>query len=265
MKALLAIVCLVLLSVVASSVFAQSARLAPALELKDLQDKTLRLADYRGRIVLVNFWATWCPPCRKEIPELIKWQRTYRDRGLQVIGVTYPPQTRSEVKRFTRRVRVNYPIALGTKETKVLFSASEALPVTVVLDKEGRVHSVIEGIVFEDEFDAQIKPLLSSPQGTGGTPQTKPTRPRVQKKTIVVNSEGYEPTNVSLRGGVPARLTFIREVDEGCGTEIVIPAYGINRPLPLNVPVVVSFTPTRSGRFKLTCGMDMFRGSLVVR
>ena len=255
----------VFLSVAPSSVFAQSATLAPVLELKDLHNQNLRLADYRGRIVLVNFWATWCPPCRKEVPEMIKWQRTYRDRGLQVIGVTYPPQTRSEVIRFTRRARVNYPIALGTKETKTFFTASEALPVTVVIDKEGRVHSVIEGIVFEDEFDTQIKPLLSSQQGDVGTPQAKPKRPRLQRATIVVNSEGYEPTNVRLRRGVPARLTFIRKVNEGCGTEIVIPAYGINRPLPLNVPVVVSFTPTRSGRFKLTCGMDMFRGSLVVR
>ena len=83
--------------------------------------------------------------------------------------------------------------------------------------------------------------------------------------TVYVDADGYRPTNVVLRRGIPTRLTFIRTLAEGCGTEIVIPALGINRPLPLNVPVVVSFTPNKSGRFKLTCGMDMFRGSLIVR
>jgi plastocyanin domain-containing protein len=67
------------------------------------------------------------------------------------------------------------------------------------------------------------------------------------------------------RRGVPARLTFIRRVAQGCGTEIVIPAYNINRQLPLNVPVVVSFTPNSAGRIKITFGMDMFRGALIVR
>jgi thiol-disulfide isomerase/thioredoxin len=239
--------------------------MAPALELTDLQGQRLRLADYKGRIVLLNFWATWCPPCRTEIPELVKWQQEYGGRGLQVIGITYPPQTRSEVGRFARKTKMNYPIALGTKANKALFTSSEALPVTVVIDTEGRVHGVIEGIVFADEFDAQIKPLLFKQQGTVTTRQPKPKRRRVQKATIIVNSEGYKPKNLRLRRGVSARLTFIRKAPEGCGTEIVIPAYGVNRPLPLNVPIVVSFTPTRSGRFKLTCGMDMFRGSLVVR
>ena len=247
--------------------FAQTTTTVPSLELRDLKGHSLRLADYKGKVVLVNFWATWCPPCRAEIPELVKWQREYRGRGLQIVGVTYPPETLAKVRRFTRKVKVNYPIALGTKATKRLFTTSETLPMTVVIDSEGSVREVIEGVVFTEEFDQKIKPLL--PNQTRKLATTTRLRKRssiqLQRATILVDAEGFRPTNIKLRRGVPARLTFIRKVAEGCGTEIVIPAYGIHRSLLLNVPIVISFTPNKSGRFKLTCGMDMFRGTIVVQ
>lgn len=141
-------------------VLAQGSANAPSLQFRDLQGRSVRLAEYRGKVVLVNFWATWCLPCRAEIPELVRWQREYRNRGLQIIGITYPPETRSEVRRFTQKARVNYPIALGTKATKLLFTPSETLPMTVVIDSKGNVHDVIEGVIFPEEFDQKIKPLL---------------------------------------------------------------------------------------------------------
>lgn len=247
--------------------FAAQAQHAPDLKLKNLQGHSFQLTDYKSKVVLVNFWATWCPPCRTEIPELVKWQRQYRSRGLQVIGITYPPQTLAEVRRFARGKKVNYPIALGTKETKSLFTNSDTLPVTVVIDREGNVRKAIEGIVFPEEFYADVKPLLASGPWLQSrtTSALKKNSSNTQRATIVVNSEGYQPANVVLRRGVRARLTFIRKSAAGCGTEIVVPAYGINRPLPLNVPVVVTFTPKATGRIKITCGMDMFRGSLIVR
>jgi thiol-disulfide isomerase/thioredoxin len=248
------------LSVVA---FAQTTVPAPSLELKDLGGRPLRLGDFQGKVVLLNFWATWCPPCRTEIPELVKWQRRYRNQGLAVIGITYPPQTRSEVRRFTRKAKVNYPVALGTEKTKRVFTSSETLPTTIVIDSEGHIRDVIEGIVFPEEFAQKIEPLLVRNLTT--TKVAKRNSNNLQRATIYVDAEGYRPTDVVLRRGIPTRLTFIRRAAQGCGTEIVIPAYGINRPLPLNVPVVVSFTPNKSGRFKLTCGMDMSRGSLIVK
>lgn len=133
---------------------------APQLTIKDLKGRDVRLSDYKGKVVLVNFWATWCPPCLKEIPDLIKLQRDYGDRSLQVIGVTYPPQKLAEVRRFVRRAKVNYPVALGTEKTKLLFSSSEALPMTVVIGTDGRIRDIIEGILLPEEIEQKIKPLL---------------------------------------------------------------------------------------------------------
>jgi thiol-disulfide isomerase/thioredoxin len=244
-----------------------SAQSAPALQLKTIDGRAFNLSDYKGKVMLLNFWATWCPPCRQEIPELIKYQREYRRSGLQVVGVTYPPESLSRVRRFARRTRMNYPIALGTKETKLLFASTETLPMTVIIDAQGNLSDVIEGIIYRDEFDEKVKPLLSATR----VPEAQRDRTsqnrsqKVQTRTIIVNTEGYQPSAIRLRRGVPARLTFIRRAAEGCGTEVVIPAYKINRPLPLNTPVLVEITPNRSGRFKFTCGMNMFRGAIVVR
>ena len=154
-------VIILLLLLAPEGALAQPPRPAPALKLKDIQGRTFRGRDYKGKVVLINFWATWCPPCRTEIPELVKWQREYRRHCLQIIGITYPPQTLSEVRRFTRKTKVNYTIALGTKATKLLFTESETLPMTVVIDRAGNVREVIEGVIFPEEFNEKIKPLLS--------------------------------------------------------------------------------------------------------
>lgn len=133
-----------------------------ALQLRDIHGRTLSLSDYKGKVVLINFWATWCIPCRAEIPDLIKLQRQYRDQGLRIVGITLPPEKVSEVRAYARKLKMNYRIAMGTKATKTLFTASETLPMTVVIDSKGKVRDVIEGILYSDEFDQKVKPLLSA-------------------------------------------------------------------------------------------------------
>jgi thiol-disulfide isomerase/thioredoxin len=139
---------------------------APALALKDLRGRSLRLDSYRGKVVLLNFWATWCPPCRAEMPALIRMQRRYHGQGLRVIGITYPPQQKGEVRRFVRKLGVNYPIALGAKETMMLFDKSETLPLTIVIDRRGNIRERIEGILLPAEFEQKIKPLLETNPAT---------------------------------------------------------------------------------------------------
>ena len=147
-------------ALLATAALGQKGEKAPAVVLKDLQGRTLRLSSYQGKVVLLNFWATWCPPCRAEMPELVKLQQQYRDQGLQVIGITYPPGQVGKVRRFARKLRVNYPVALGTKATKALFDKSETLPLTIIIDRSGNVRDRIEGILLPEEFEQKVKPLL---------------------------------------------------------------------------------------------------------
>jgi len=145
------------------AVVAQSPSPPISLRLTTIQNRRFSLADYKGKVVLLNFWATWCPPCRQEIPDLIKAQREYRDRGLQIIGITYPPEKVSEVRRFARKLGMNYPVAIGTKASKTQFTSSETLPITIIIDRDGTVRDVTEGIMYPEEFDQKVKPLLSGP------------------------------------------------------------------------------------------------------
>jgi thiol-disulfide isomerase/thioredoxin len=151
---------LAMLLALSVNLYGQGAQKSPPLTMKTLQGRKFKLSDYRGKVVLLNFWATWCPPCGAEMPDLIKMQREYGSKGLQVIGITYPPQEAAEVRRFIRKLKVNYPIALGTQETKALFAQTEVLPLTVVIDRQGNVRELIEGILLPQEFEQKIKPLL---------------------------------------------------------------------------------------------------------
>jgi thiol-disulfide isomerase/thioredoxin len=139
---------------------AQAPRSAPPVVLRDLKGRTVRLTDFKGKVVLLNFWATWCPPCRAEIPELVRWQREYGSKGFQIIGVTYPPTNPRKVRRFLRAFKVTYPVLLGARKTKALFDAGETLPFSVVLDRQGKVREKIEGILLPEEFDEKVKPLV---------------------------------------------------------------------------------------------------------
>ncbi len=149
-----------LLVVFSALVLGQGEKPAPKLKLRDVEGRALRLSDYKGRVVLLNFWATWCAPCRVEMPDLVKWQREYKGKGLQVIGVTYPPEELAEVREFIKSIRVNYPVALGEEQTKAMFDEGDILPVTVVIDKKGMIREVIHGIIFPEEFEHKVKPLL---------------------------------------------------------------------------------------------------------
>lgn len=103
-----------------------------------------------------------------------------------------------------------------------------------------------------------LLPALADYRQTGKNRQVQEARVRITKK-------GFEPKTLALKPEVPARLTFVRETTESCGTEILLKDYGISKPLPLNKPVVIEFTPQKSGEFRFTCGMDMLRGKIIVQ
>jgi hypothetical protein len=104
----------------------------------------------------------------------------------------------------------------------------------------------------------------SAPPGGDGAASTEGGT-NVQTAIVTVGEQGYEPVTVNLRAGIPARITFVRTTDKTCGTEVVFPSLGIKRALPLNEPVVVEFTPAGAGDLAFACGMNMLRGTVVVR
>ena len=94
------------------------------------------------------------------MPDLVRLQREHGKKGLQIIGITYPPENKTRVRRFAKSLKVNYPIILGTREIKARFSSEETLPLTVVINRDGKVSDIISGILLREEFDEKIKPLL---------------------------------------------------------------------------------------------------------
>ncbi|HZB44381.1 MAG TPA: TlpA disulfide reductase family protein [Pyrinomonadaceae bacterium] len=139
---------------------ARSEPRSPPVEVfRDTEGRAVRLKGLRGRVVLLNFWATWCPPCRAEIPELVRLQSEH-GAALQVVGVTHPPERKARVRRLARELKVNYPLVIGTRQTARAFGVGGTLPATVVIDREGKVREVIVGILQPEEFEEKIRPLF---------------------------------------------------------------------------------------------------------
>ncbi len=135
------------------------------------------------------------------------------------------------------------------------------VPVSVGLSAGERV--VSEGSFLLRAESLKLNPAqLTAPAATAEAP---PQKPDEQTARVVLTEKGYQPDSLKLRAGVPARVTFVREVEATCGTEIVLADYGIKKELPLHQPVTVEFTPTKTGEFSFACGMNMLKGKLVVR
>jgi peroxiredoxin len=132
---------------------------APDFRLNDATGKAVKLSDFKGKMVLLNFWATWCGGCKVEIPELIEFQNKYKDRGLEVIGVSTDTDGWKVVKPFVTEKKINYTVLLGDDEICKLYSV-EAMPVTLLIDREGRIAASHEGVVEKSMGESEIKMLL---------------------------------------------------------------------------------------------------------
>ena len=133
---------------------------APQVELSSLEGQRLKLSDFHGRVVLLNFWATWCGPCRAEIPELNKLQRDFEESGLAVVGVSWDDSA-AGVREFQKEIRQDYTVLLGGEDVQAKFEAIRSLPTTYVIDREGRIRQRIIGARDRTQFEAALKPLLN--------------------------------------------------------------------------------------------------------
>jgi thiol-disulfide isomerase/thioredoxin len=138
----------------------QSARPAPEWKLQNLEGKTVRLADFKGKVVLLNFWATWCPPCRAEIPDLIALQKQYADKGLVVIGVSMDQGGPERVASFAKKMAITYPIVMGDSKIDQAYGGIQVLPTTFIIDRKGNVVDGLLGATDRAGFEDKIKPVL---------------------------------------------------------------------------------------------------------
>jgi len=142
--------------------FVRHPDLAPEFALEGLDGKPLSLGSVRGKVVLLNFWATWCGPCRAEIPDLIALQEKYAGK-LQIIGLTVDEDDAGVVKEAVARTGINYPVAMTSPEMRMKYGGIAALPTSFVLDTEGRVVQKHEGLRDPLLYETEIRALLGLP------------------------------------------------------------------------------------------------------
>lgn len=135
---------------------------APDFTLKDANGKPVRLSDFRGKAVILDFWATWCGPCKVEIPWFIEFQRKYKDRGLVVLGVASGDEEWSVVRPFADKIKINYPVVLGNDTTADLYGGIEALPTTFLIDRDGRIAKIHIGLAAKEDFEDAIEKILDA-------------------------------------------------------------------------------------------------------
>ena len=143
---------------------ADSGKPAPAWSLTDLSGKEIHSSDLKGKVVILDFWATWCGPCREEIPGFVALQKKYGDQGLTVIGASVDEGGASVVKKFAAKLGMNYPVGLADDSLQRAFGGIDALPTSVIIDRNGLLVNKHIGFTDRSEFEAELKPLLQERQ-----------------------------------------------------------------------------------------------------
>lgn len=137
--------------------------MAPDFEIPTLDGKKLKLSGYRGKAVLLNFWATWCGPCKIEMPWFVELKKRYEDRGFQIIGVALDAESRRSVAEFAKQMGVNYPIAIGSDAISDLYGGVDGLPASFYIDRNGRIVEQTFGLISHSDIEHNINKALESP------------------------------------------------------------------------------------------------------
>ena len=133
---------------------------APNFKLKTYDGKVISLDKFKGKVVLVNFWATWCPPCRAEIPDFLKVYKKYKSKGFEIVGIALDETGWSDVKPFMENMKINYPIVLGDQQTVMLYGGIEAIPTTFIVDKKGNIIDRHIGMLPQTILEEKLKKLF---------------------------------------------------------------------------------------------------------
>jgi thiol-disulfide isomerase/thioredoxin len=142
--------------------FAKDPEMAPPFLLRDINGKIVSTADWKGKVVILNFWATWCPPCREEVPELVQLQANYKDK-LLVIGASEDEDGPQKVQQFVQRFGMNYPVVMATKELIDNYGGVPALPTSFLIDPQGRVVQKHTGLYEYEVYEREVRALAGLP------------------------------------------------------------------------------------------------------
>ena len=135
---------------------------APDFSLESLDGKTTRLSDFRGKAVLLNFWATWCGPCKIEMPWFVDFQKQYGSQGLQIVGVAMDDASKEDIGKFAKDMGVNYPILIGKEAVGDQYGGIPGLPETFLIARDGKIVDKIIGLRGKAEIEDAIKDALNT-------------------------------------------------------------------------------------------------------
>jgi len=153
-----AAVVVVLLVLTATVVLAQGK--APNFTLKTAEGQTVELNKLQGKIVVINFWATWCGPCRAEIPGMLEVYGKYRDRGMEIVGVSLDRGGWTDVSPFVKKMKISYPVVVGDGPLTEAYGGIDAIPTTFIVDRKGNIINRHVGYMSKDDFEKVIKAAL---------------------------------------------------------------------------------------------------------
>jgi thiol-disulfide isomerase/thioredoxin len=211
---------------------------AARFSLVALSGKKIDLADYKGKVVLLNFWATWCPHCRRLIPALVGFQDQYYDKGLRIVGIAVSDHKQA-VQSFYQHGNINYPVAMGDADTRKLYGGISGLPTTLLIGRDGRIYSRFEGDPQDfGPLEERIKWLLAfAPGGTEGNQQIAAAAPSTSTSGMASHA-----TVVGASSPLPAATSEVSSASPGASAPAPAPSQqtpSANAPAPSSKSVDV--------------------------
>lgn len=187
--------------------------LLPDLTSPTLDGRAWNLKEHRGKVVLMNFWATWCGPCRSEIPALVRLGDKYRARGLEVVGVSLDDGAQELIKEFVAQYNVNYPVLLPAPGSAL--AVQRKIPMSILIDREGRLAKKYVGAADEEIFERDLRPLLGAAATSQSDSQTKRQRKDISRDVTIDGQISPDDIGRAAREGFKSILNLRAADEEG--------------------------------------------------
>jgi len=218
---------------------------APVFTARDLDGREVSSASVRGKVLLVNFWATWCPPCRAEIPDLVRLQEKYRDR-LQIIGISEDESAPEVVKRFAADHKMNYPIVMTSPEIEKMFPGISALPTSFLIDRDSRVVQKHVGMLTARTTEYELRALAGLPVNASIEEVDQTQGLKLDKSAQAISIPGIDLAKLSAAKRTDA-LEKLNAQPCTCGCDLTVARCRVDDPtcgvsLPLARQIVAQLT-----------------------